>query len=165
MGKIGIFYGSTGGVTAEVAEAIKSEFGEGDVHEVDSGIANQIADYSVVLLGTSTWGEGELQDDWEDFIDELDDADFSDKKIALFGTGDQDGYPDTFVDGMGTIYERVTANGGTVIGYWPTEGYEYDGSTAEIDGRFVGLVIDEDNQADLTSDRVKRWVDILKQEI
>lgn len=165
MSKIGIFFGSTNGTTEDVAGSIKSAFGEADVHEISSDISAQVADYDVIILGTSTWGDGDLQDDWDENIDELDSADFSGKKVALFGLGDQEGYSDTFLDGMGTIYEKVTAGGGTVIGAWPTDGYEYTASTAEVDGRFVGLAIDEDNQSDQTEDRVKQWVEQLKGEM
>lgn len=164
MEKTGIFYGSTNGTTADIAELIKGALGEGDIHEVGNSLATQIAEYDLVLLGTSTWGDGDLQDDWDDVVDLLDNADFTDKKVALFGLGDQESYPDTFVNGMGTLYERVAAKGAAVIGAWPTEGYSFDESTAVKDGKFVGLVIDEDNQSDQTGDRVSSWVNQLRRE-
>lgn len=88
--------------------------------------------------------------------------DFSNKKVAVFGTGDPQSYPDSFVDAIGLIYEKLAEKGVNVVGFWPTEGYEYDASRAEKDGHFVGLVIDEDNQSDLTDERIAKWVEGLK---
>jgi flavodoxin I len=118
--------------------------------------------YQYLLLGSSTWGIGELQDDWLAGIGKFDKVDWVGKKAALFGTGDQQGYPDSFVDAVGALYEKLADKGAEVVGFWPVDGYEYDASRAEKDGRFVGLVIDEDNQNDLTEERINAWIEDLK---
>jgi len=105
-----------------------------------------------------------LQSDWEDFFDELDTIDFTGKKVAYFGEGDQVGYPDTFQDAMGMLEEKIVERGGETVGYWSTDGYEFTDSKALRDGKFVGLALDEDNQSDLTDERIKTWVSQLKQE-
>ncbi|MDR1554766.1 MAG: flavodoxin, partial [Campylobacteraceae bacterium] len=42
------------------------------------------------------------------------------------------------------------------------EGYSFEESTAVVDGKFVGLIVDEDNQSDLTESRVEKWVESIK---
>ena len=115
--------------------------------------------YDLIIIGVSTWGEGELQDDWEDYIDNLDDINFAQKTVAMFGLGDQEEYCDNFLDAMGTIYERIIQRGANVVGSWSTDGYDFDESTALNNGEFVGLALDEDNQFDLTNERVDRWIE------
>lgn len=165
MGKIGIFYGSTEGNTEDVAEKVKDALGDADVHNVDSASADDLGEYDTLILACSTWEIGELQEDWESFIDVLDDVDFSGKKVSYIGTGDADGYPDTFVDAIGIIHERIADSGAEFFGTWPTDDYEYDESKGEIDGKFLGLVIDEDNESDKTDDRIAAWVAQIKGEL
>jgi flavodoxin I len=164
MANIGIFYGSTTGNTQSVAEKIQADFGReaADLCPISEASVDALDAYQYLVLGTSTWGIGELQDDWLDGIKKLDRVDFSNKKVAVFGTGDPQSYPDSFVDAIGIIYEKLAEKGATVMGFWSTEGYAYDASRAEKDGRFVGLVIDEDNQSDLTDERIVRWLEGLK---
>lgn len=162
MSKIGLFYGSNGGVTQSVAELIGKQIaGEGfDVSVIDiaDAVVGDFANYSSLIFGTSTWGMGDLQDDWDGFIDELDGTDFSGKKIALFGIGDQEGYPDTFVDGMGIIFNKIKNSGADLIGKFNDDDIVFDESVAFDGENFVGLVIDEDNQSDRTDERIKSWV-------
>ena len=157
----GIFYGSNGGATERIAELIKDKLGI-DADLIDIGEA-EVADfdkYDKLILGSSTWGEGDLQDDWESFWEDFKGIDLSGKTVALFGVGDQEGYPDNFCDAMGTIYRQAVENGANVVGTgWSTEGYDFDESTAVVDGAFVGLCLDEDNQDDLTEERVEMWVE------
>ena len=87
---IGIFFGSTTGTTEELAGKIAERLNvaASDVHNVGETQADAVAPYDVLLLGTSTWGDGELQDDWYDFLDALKKQDLSGKKVGLFGCGD-----------------------------------------------------------------------------
>lgn len=166
MANIGIYYGSTTGNTQDLAEKLAKALSvsASDVHDVSSAKADFSA-YDVVLFGSSTLGLGDLQDDWESFIDNVKDADLNGKKVALFGCGDSSSYSDTFGDAIGKIYEVVKNKGVTLIGQVSTEGYTYDSSEAIVDGRFVGLLIDEDNESDLTDQRVALWVEDLKKSI
>jgi flavodoxin I len=104
-----------------------------------------------------------MQDDWEEFIDTVVDADPKGKKIALFGLGDQEVYSDSFVDGLAKIYKRLKGKF-DIVGSWPTEGYLFDDSDAVVNGKFVGLVLDEDNQIGLTDKRINEWVKQLKKD-
>ena len=88
--------------------------------------------------------------------------DLSGKTVALFGLGDAYGYSGEFVNALGTLYRKVVERGATVVGAWPTDGYDFEESNAVVDDQFVGLVIDEDNEADLSDDRVARWADSIR---
>ncbi|MCK9448776.1 MAG: flavodoxin [Bacteroidales bacterium] len=164
METVGIFYGSTSGSTRKAAEKIKELLGDkAELHNIKEATTEMIAGFSNLIFGTSAWGIGGMQDDWEDFIDSLADIDFSGKKIALFGLGDQADYPESFVDGLGTLYCRLPDKS-VVVGYWPTKGYDYYFSLAERNDQFVGLALDDHHQKDMTDDRVKKWVAQLKKE-
>lgn len=166
MANIGIYYGSTTGNTQDLAERIAKalDVKAADLHDVSSAAAD-FNPYNVVLFGSSTMGMGDLQDDWESFIDDVKDADLSGKKVALFGCGDSASYSDTFGDALGKIYETIKGKGCQVIGQTSVEGYTYDSSEAIVDGRFVGLLIDEDNESNLTDQRVALWLEDLKKQL
>jgi flavodoxin I len=161
MSKIGIFYGSTTGVTEEVAGKISSKLDNSSVHNI-SGNFDKINDYDVIIMGASTWGYGDLQDDWLDVLDKLSDLQLSGKKVAYFGTGDQESFSDTFVDGIGIIHEKVKDTGATLIGETSIEGYTFDESKGVENDQFLGLAIDEVNQSDLTDERVEKWTEEIK---
>lgn len=165
MKKIGIFYGSSTGNTELIADKIQLLFGEdvADVFNIDSIDKSDIEKYPFLIFGTSTWGMGDLQDDWLEFIDELKKIDLTKKKVALFGLGDQEVYAYSFVDGMGELYEHI-AKRLTVVGSWPTNEYTFIKSKALRKGKLVGLAIDYDNEQSKTNDKLHRWVDELKKE-
>ncbi|MCB0804202.1 MAG: flavodoxin [Bacteroidales bacterium] len=165
MKKTGLFYGTTSGSTKKVAELIKKEMGADsvDIYDIKNTKPEDILQYENLIFGTSAWGIGDMQDDWELLIDDIVDLDFTGKKIALFGLGDQENYPGSFADGMGTIYCRLPVKD-QIVGFTSTRGYKYYFSSAEKDGKFVGLAIDHDSQADKTPERVKKWAAQLKKE-
>ncbi len=167
MKKTGVFYGSTTGTTESVAILIAEKLGivSADVHDVSKMNADMVGTYEALILGTSTWGDGELQDDWYDGIKVLKSMDLKDKIIALFGCGDSESYGDTFCDGMGILYEDLKGSGCRFIGAVPDAGYTYGSSVSVIDGNFVGLAIDEMNESDKTEERVSSWTDRLKADL
>lgn len=164
MKKIGIFYGSSMGTTETVAEKIAEllNIEKADIHNVAKAKVAQTEPYDVLLLGTSTWGHGELQDDWDSFIGKLDKADLSAKTVALFGCGDSYANDTTFCDGMGILYQELQKTKCHFCGKTETSGYNFEQSKAVVDGAFVGLPIDENNEAELTDERIEKWVDNLK---
>jgi flavodoxin I len=164
MQNIGIFYGSSTGNTETVAKQIQEELGEdiATTFDVADAKAGDIEKFDNVIFGTSTWGIGDLQDDFEGFLSEISNANMDGKKVALFGLGDQYSYSDSFVDGIGEIYEALEDKNCEVIGATSIDGYEYDASRAEKDGQLVGLALDIENQDDQTGDRVATWVEQLK---
>lgn len=166
MGKIGIYYGSTSGNTQEVAENIakKLDIDSADIHDVAKANAD-FSTYDTVLFGASTLGYGDLQDDWDDYIDKVKGANLEGKKVALFGCGDSVSYSDTFCDAIGKIYNAIKDKGCQLIGQVGVEGYTYDGSEAIVNGQFIGLPIDNDNEYDQTEQRIACWTEDLKKAI
>ena len=166
MRKTGIFYGgtpngNTKSVTDKVAELLN--ISSQDVINIADANIETLNQYERLIFGTSSWGIGGAHYDWENFVDLLSDLDFTDKKVALFGLGDQKKYPESFVDGMGLIYCRLGAKD-CVVWFTPTEGYNYYFSMAERDNRFVGLALDDDSQPELTLPRLEAWVNQIKKE-
>ena len=165
MAKIGIFFGSTEGNTERVVNQIQEIFGDdAALHNVNSSTADDMQEYSYLILACPTWEIGRLQEDWDGFIDEIENVDYTGKKVTYLGLGDADGYPDTFLDALGIIHDRIKDKGASFVGAWPTDGYNFNASKGVIDGKFLGLAIDEDNQKDLTKSRVEKWVSQLKNE-
>ena len=153
----GIFYATSTGNTEEIANKVKEKLPDYELIDISVNGISKMQDCESLIIGVSTWGDGDLSDDWEDCFEDLKEINFSGKKLAIFGLGDQDGYEDTFADAMGIIYEVVNENGATIYGQTSTQGYTYDESKAEINDEFVGLVIDEDNQEELTDSRIEQW--------
>ena len=126
-----------------------------DIYNIDP---NEWQSNDLFVIGIPTWYDGELQSDWDDYFEDFKQLDFKDKTFAIFGLGDQIGYGEYFVDGIGILAEVILANGGRIIGYWPTDGYTFSESKALVDkDHFYGLAIDEDNEDEMTFERVKNW--------
>ena len=161
----GIFYGSTMGTTEAVAEDIAKQLGvaSSDVHNVADASADEADKYDLLVLGSSTWGCGELQDDWYPFLDALKAKDLSGKKVALFGCGDSGSYSDTFCDAIGLIYDGLQDTGCTFVGAYEPAGYGTIASLIVRNGKFVGLAIDESDPGK-TDERVAAWCGQLKNE-
>ncbi|MFK8186276.1 MAG: flavodoxin FldA [Phormidesmis sp.] len=158
MAKVGLFYGSTTGKTSDAAEQIQEALGGDavvDLKDIADSDAESMAEYDYLIIGSPTWNIGDLQDDWEAVFDDLDSVDFSGKTIAYFGTGDQVGYADNFMDAMGQLEEKITGLGGKTVGYWPADDYEHSKSQAIRDGKFCGLALDEDNESEKSEERIQ----------
>ncbi|KFZ32041.1 flavodoxin FldA [Pseudidiomarina salinarum] len=168
MASVGIFFGSDTGNTEAVAQMIQKELGKQliDVYDIAKSSKEDIASYDLLMFGIPTWYYGEAQCDWDDFFPDLEEIDFNNKLIAIFGCGDQEDYSEYFLDAMGTVRDIVEARGGIIVGHWPTEGYDFDASRALVDdNHFVGLGIDEDRQPELTKERVQGWCAQLRDEL
>jgi flavodoxin I len=160
-----IFFASSTGNSEEIASKIATLLNDIEVFDLSGTNVDKINNYDKIILGGSTWGDGELNDDWEDIWGDFCKLDLKSKTIALFGLGDQESYSDEFCSALGIIYEQVNSMGAKIIGFTSCEGYYHDASKAQIDDKFVGLVIDEDNQDDLTDERIKTWVNKIKEDI
>lgn len=168
MATVGLFFGSDTGNTEEVAKMIQKELGKHliDVKDIAKSTKEDIADYDLLLFGIPTWYYGEAQCDWDDFFPELEELDFENKLVAIFGCGDQEDYAEYFLDAMGMVRDIVEARGGIIIGHWPTESYYFEDSKGLVDeAHFVGLGIDEDRQPELTKERVQDWCAQLREEM
>ncbi|MCM1517883.1 MAG: flavodoxin FldA [Pseudoflavonifractor sp.] len=164
MKKTAIFYGSTSGNCESIAGKIAAALGvdSSDVYNASELDADKINGYDNLLLGSSTWGSGDLQDDWYDSVELIKKSDLSGKTVAIFGCGDSSGFSTTYCDAMAALYEAAKAAGANIIGQVSTDGYTFDESTAVVDGKFVGLALDEDNESDKTDERIDAWVKEIK---
>lgn len=160
MNKTCIIFGSSTGTCEELASRIASKLGvdSSDVLEAASISPEQLDGYQNLVLGTSTWGAGELQDDWYDGIAVIKKTNLSGKTVAIFGCGDSESYSDTFCGAMAELYNAAKEAGANVIGSVSTEGYTFDDSDAVIDGKFIGLPLDEVNEDNKTDERIDAWV-------
>ncbi len=163
MAVVKVIYGSSTGNTESAATVIAGAFGTEAVSIANAKPEDFEAD--LLILGSSTWGLGELQDDWASGIAMLDGIDLTGKKVAVFGLGDQNGFGDTFVDAMGILAEKAKERGAAIVGETSTAGYTHTASAAEQDGKFCGLALDDNNEQDKTADRISRWIDQLKQTV
>lgn len=159
---IAIFYGSTYGNTRDAAEQISARLGTllGQpipVFDICLSKTTDLDAYDVLLIGCSTWNIGEMQDDWDRACDDLYKVDLTGKRFAVFGAGDQENYPDSFQDALGTITEKFEARGGQHFGPWPTDGYKHTESRGTRNGQFLGLALDYENEWDLTVPRIAAW--------
>lgn len=175
MDRIGIFFGTDTGRTRLVAKQIAKKLGELAAVPVNIGRAT-LADFLAhdrLIVGSPTLGDGELpgestglsQPSWEEFLPQLADADLSGKTIAIFGLGDQQKYPDEFVDAIGILHDAFVARGATVVGRWPVAGYEFKASRAVDGDHFLGLAIDQHHQAMLSESRIDAWLEQIKPEL
>ena len=164
MNNIAILYGSSGGNAASVARQVQDLFdGKADIFNVLEVTLDEIKDYPYYVIGTSTTGIGDLQDDWEGFLPSFARMDLAGKKVAIFALGDSASYSTSFAESMKVVYDEIKDKV-RIVGQVADEGYNYDSSTAVIEGTWIGLPIDEDNEYDLTQERLEKWVESLKNE-
>ncbi len=171
MSSIGIFYGSCGGTTKIVADELAKAFSvsSSDVIDIEDDFddVEQFLGYDILFLGSSTWGQGDVQHGWVDPLFEIenDAVDFSSKTVALFGAGDSKKHGEHFVSALGKMYKTFTKAGARCIGFVDAKSYSFDDSLALIDGQFCGLPIDEVNEKEKTHPRIEAWIEKLKKEI
>jgi flavodoxin II len=171
MNRIGLFYGSSTCYTEIAAEKIRDFFAdvegvELELHDVAKVPLNRMADYRYLILGIPTWDYGELQEDWEAAWEDLATLDFTGRQVAIYGCGDQVGYPEWFQDAMGYLHDQVVEQGATIRGHWPAAGYEFTSSMALTPDKahFVGLALDEENEFEESDERIRRWCGQLLEE-
>lgn len=161
MSKTIVVYGSSTGTCEAIAQTIGEKLGA-EVINVTDLTKEEVEGADNLVLGTSTWGSGEMQDDWYDGVKVLKEAGLSGKKVAVFGCGDSASYSDSFCGGMKELYDAAEAAGATMVGNEvSTDGYTYDDSDAVVDGHFIGLALDDVNEDDQTESRIDAWIPTL----
>jgi flavodoxin I len=169
MNKIGIFFGTETGTTRLIAKRIHARLGDEiaakplNVNRIEP---SDMLQYDALILGTPSYGVGEipghtagcLESNWEEFLAKMPQADFSGKRIALFGLGAQERYTERFASSLRRLHDTLLGFGAEIVGPWSTEGYTFEHSASVIDGHFVGLVIDQRTQGMHTEARLDAWV-------
>lgn len=91
MEKVLIIYGSKQGKTELMASVISSVLEERKISvcckNVFEAKPEELLDYKFILLGSSTWSDGDLQSDFIDFERGMDDLDLKGHFGAAFGSG------------------------------------------------------------------------------
>jgi len=165
----GVYYSTSTGNTETIAGYIAEAAGAGDAEEIGDVSDDAVTGADYLIVGAPTWHtdaedqrSGTTWDEW--LYETLPNLDLDGKKVAIFGCGDQESYADYYCDAAGELYDQFKAKGATIYGMTSTDGYNHAGSKAEIDGKFVGLMCDEDNQYDESEPRAKAWIEQLKGE-
>lgn len=163
MTPIGLFYGTDTGFTKIVTDQMRQEFDAVapdllTIHDVADEPVTNMLDYEYLIVGCPTWNVGQLQDDWDNQFIHLDDLDLTGKKIAIFGLGDQYGYPESFCDAIGILGRKFIARGAELVGFTSTYGYEFTHSESVAGELFMGLVLDDENESEKTPGKIEDWV-------
>lgn len=172
MAKIGLFFGTDTGNTRKIAKQIKKQFDDELMDKpvnVNRAELDNFMSYDYLILGTPTLGEGQLpglgadceSESWEEFLPVLEGQDFTGKTIAIYGLGDQVAYSGEFVDAIYILHEFFEERGAKLVGRWPTEGYQFDHSESVVDDHFLGLALDQDNESDLSEERLSGWLKLI----
>eukprot|EP00958_Prasinococcus_capsulatus_P007257 scaffold674_cov371-Prasinococcus_capsulatus_cf.AAC.15 len=171
--KVAIFY-TTGTKTTEATswklrdELAANGFEASDPRLIRTADPSDLSSCDLLVLGTPSylWGTASVSAlDFDTLTPPLaDPVDLKGKPVAIFGTGDQVGYPQFFADGMGLVWNKMAARGAKLVGQWPTDSYTFEDSKALLDGKFIGMVIDDLNQPEQTDERIQTWVAQLKEE-
>ena len=169
LGKIAIFYGSSTCYTEIAAEkiaAILSLQQPVDLYNIADTAIAVAEQYQHIILGIPTWDYGELQEDWENIWGSIDTLNWVGKTVAIYGLGDQQGYPEWFQDALGYLWTKVDSLGATTIGQTSIAGYRFSASKALTpDGKyFLGLALDEDSEFELSEQRIADWCQQIAEE-
>lgn len=172
MAKMGIFVGTAGGTSMKIADALAEEFNidEDDIINMEEDfddIEDQMMQYDILFIGSSTWGQGDVHFSWVDPVLEIEDdeIDFSGKTVAFFGAGDCKKHGEHFCSALGKLHKTFTEAGAKAIGFIPKDDYDYEFSLAEIDGKLCGCAIDEHNESDKSDDRIALWIETIKADL
>ena len=173
MKKIGIFFGTETGTTRLIAKKLQKMLGDEIASKplnVNRITPEEMLQYDALILGTPSYGEGEipglsagcLEPNWEEFLVKMQNPNFSGKRIAFFGLGAQERYAERFASSLRALHRVFTDFGAEIVGDWSTDGYTFQHSAAVVDGRFVGLVIDQRTQGMHTDERLAAWLEQIK---
>ncbi len=166
MNKTAIVYSFNSHKSKKISEKVVDAFGGSDIdrinaEEITKGIVEK---YYHFIFSVPTWFDGELPNYWDEFMPDFEEMDLKGKKFALFGLGDQRNYPENFCDAIGIMADIIESRGGEVVGQTSSAGYEFESSRALRGKNFAGLPLDQENQARLTNERIKKWVSQVKKE-
>jgi flavodoxin I len=169
MNKTVLIFWPKGGNVENAAHMIAKEFGNITELPMDNVTKDTLDQFDRFIvggssLGAETWEGTQNESPWNKFFNTVKSVDFSDKKVALFGLGDQVLWPSSFVDSLGTIYNAFIEASAQIVGAWPTDGYDFTDSKAVKDDHFVGLALDEDQQDELSEGRIQAWIKQIKAE-
>ena len=165
MNKTAILYSFNTKKTSRAAKIIIENYGD-NIEEVnvEDITSDKFLSFDNYIMGVPTWWDGELPNYWDEFLPDLEDLVLKGKTFALYGAGDQKGYPENFVDAIGILGAVLESGGGKLVGFTKNEGYEFERSRAIRGNQFCGLPLDFENQAKQIKPKIKDWIDQIKSE-
>ncbi len=160
--KIVILYGTLTGNTKKIAFIIYNKiknFYFTKIYNIKKCNLNMLHIFNILILGTSTWFYGKIQNDWKNFLLNYKCINLNNKFIALFGCGNQKLYINTFCDGIYKLYKVFVNDKNILLGFWYNINYNFIYSKALLNKNyFLGLLLDLDNQNKFTNTRINIWV-------
>ena len=155
----GIVFGSNDGDAKVVAEYIASKIGCGVLNATDL-TADFLDKNDKLIFVASTHKVGEVQKDFQAKLGLIGEADWTEKTLALVGLGNAAKHSDTFNSGL-VDFLPVT-KGAKLVGAFDNPGYAFDYSSAFINGKFIGLVLDYKNDPQWQA-KTDGWLNGVKQ--
>ncbi|MBN1144348.1 MAG: flavodoxin [Bacteroidales bacterium] len=165
MKKIGLIYSFNTNKTSQAAKKIGEQLGNAVVHvNVENITEKEFLKYDNMILGVATWFDGELPNYWDEFVPAIEDMKLKGKTVAIFGNGNQKGYPENFVDGIGILGKLLESRGARLVGFTSAKEYTFESSQALRGDEFCGLALDFENEASKVNGKIKKWAEQLKKE-
>ncbi|MDC1107130.1 flavodoxin domain-containing protein [Prolixibacteraceae bacterium] len=143
--KIAVLTSSQGKNTQKVVEKLKEFMPKSitlDSVDIDNSDGSELKKYKHLIMGVSTWFDGEIPYYWDEFLPSIEDQSFKSKKVAIYSLGDSKNYPDNFCDAIGILSEWLEKRGAKIIGYVPIDNYIFDTSYYLDNEQFKGLPIE-----------------------
>ena len=120
-----VVYASRTGKCQQMAEAIteamKEEGASVDLYPAAMVEAKYLLDYDLILMGSSTYGDGEMLSEMVPLCETMNDIDLSGKRAAAFGCGSKR-YP-MFCSAVNLLESRLIDCGASLA----ADGYKIDG--------------------------------------
>ncbi|MBN1331435.1 flavodoxin [Candidatus Dojkabacteria bacterium] len=124
-----VIFGSTTGNTEEVANyvtnGLKDAGHEVTLKNVLDANPEDLMGYDLIALGSSTWNDGELQDDFIPFYENMTGIDLKGKKAIIFGCGES--IYDHFCTAVDTLEKKLQELGAEIV----AKSYKIDGDIAD----------------------------------
>ncbi len=158
--KIGVFYSSGRGKSEFTATLIKDLLKEScDIYKIaDKNTVENLKKYKAFIFIVPTYGFGEPHEDWKKGIEAILKVDFEDRLVGIIGRGNQGFYAATFVNGMRPVYDALIEKKANIVGFTDIDGYDFVKSSAVVDGKFIGLPLDEIFMLQEIKERLESWI-------
>lgn len=117
MKKVLLVYASMSGNTKKVADLIEQGLLETGAtvckKDVSKFEESDFAEYDTIVIGTFTWGNGDLPKQMNHFYDLMNETDLSRKSFAVFGSGDT--VFKHFCGAVDILEEKITEQNGRLL--------------------------------------------------
>lgn len=170
MNKTAIFFSPEGGSVNSVAVKLGEMIGNDKVEIIpvrEAEIEDVEKHNQMIFIGSTVgadhWNNETVANEWPGLFAMIESLSLEDKKVAIVGLGNSVLYPEHFADGMAYLYKVLAEKDANIFGFVDAEDYTFEDSEALNDeGFFCGLALDEDNEDDLTPERLEKWLEKLK---